>query len=141
MADGIPPILSGIAREMRHLAERQKVVAQNIANSETAGYKAQDVVAPDFSSLLDVHSGPATIARPQVALTAGMSALGARPLRGSGSVIIDHDVSETKPDGNNVTLEDQLLKMGRIQSDFAAMTSLYRKQQGLLRTAIGKSGG
>jgi flagellar basal-body rod protein FlgB len=70
-----------------------------------------------------------------------MSALGARPLRGSGTVIVDHDVSETKPDGNNVTLEDQLLKMGRIQSDFAAMTSLYRKQQGLLRTAIGKSGG
>jgi hypothetical protein len=42
--------------------------------------------------------------------------------------MLDKDISETKPDGNNVTLEDQLLKMGQIQADFTAMTGLYRKQ-------------
>jgi flagellar basal-body rod protein FlgB len=30
-----------------------------------------------------------------------------------------------------------LLKMGQIQADFATMTSLYRKQMGLLKSAIG----
>ncbi len=56
--------------------------------------------------------------------------------------MLDADTSETKPDGNNVTLEDQLLKMGQIQADFAAMTSLYRKSQGLMQSALGrKSGG
>ena len=56
------------------------------------------------------------------------------------SSILDTDVSETKPDGNNVTLEDQLLKMGQIQADFAAMTNIYRKQLSMLKTAIGHGG-
>jgi flagellar basal-body rod protein FlgB len=38
---------------MQHLSGRQKVIAQNIANSETAGFKAREVEAPDFSRLLD----------------------------------------------------------------------------------------
>lgn len=144
MANGTPTILTGIEREMRHLAERQRVIAQNIANSETAGYKAKDVAAPDFAELLaqqDMGGGVPKVARPQVKLSAGMAALGARGPLAGGSVILDHDVTETKPDGNNVTLEDQLLKMGQVQADFAAMTSLYRKQQGLLKTALGRGGG
>ena len=68
-----------------------------------------------------------------------LAALGARPPR-NAHVVLDRDVSETKPDGNNVTLEEQLLKMGQVQADFAAMTNLYRKQQALLKTALGKGG-
>jgi flagellar basal-body rod protein FlgB len=142
MADGVPSILTGIAREMKHLGERQRVIAQNIANSETAGYKAQEVRAPDFTALLaqqNAGGGGPHVARPRVEITAGMAALGARP--SSSSLILDHDISETKPDGNNVTLEDQLLKMGQVQADFTAMTSLYRKQQALLKTALGRGGG
>jgi flagellar basal-body rod protein FlgB len=142
MANGVPSILSGIAREMKHLSERQRVIAQNIANSETPGYKAQEVRAPDFSALLaqqNAGGGSPRVARPRVEITAGMAALGARPT--GGSIMLDHDVTETKPDGNNVTLEDQLLKMGQVQADFTAMTNLYRKQQSLLKTALGRGGG
>ena len=39
------------------------------------------------------------------------------------------------------TFEDQLLKMGQIQADFAAVTNIYRKQMGLMRLALGKNGG
>jgi len=142
MADGVPSILSSIAREMKHLSERQRVIAQNIANSETPGYKAQEVRAPDFSALLaqqNAGGGSPRVSRPRVEITAGMAALGARPT--GGSLMLDHDVTETKPDGNNVTLEDQLLKMGQVQADFTAMTNLYRKQQSLLKTALGRGGG
>ena len=83
----------------------------------------------------------ASVARPQVRLTAGMSALGARAPLSAGSVMLDASTSEIKPDGNNVTLEDQLLKMGQIQADFATMTNLYRKSQGLLQSALGRKGG
>lgn len=144
MADGTPLIMRGIEREMRHLAERQRIIAQNIANSETAGYKVKDVTPPNFADLLAQQGsggGGSSIAKPRVALTAGMAALGARPPISGGSVILDHSVTETKPDGNNVTLEDQLLNMGQVQADFAAMTSLYRKQQTLLKTALGRGGG
>ncbi|SEI78299.1 flagellar basal-body rod protein FlgB [Sphingomonas sp. OV641] len=136
-----PALIAGIGREMKHLAERQRVIAQNIANSETPGFKAREVEAPDFGALLQQTgcSSGVRIGRPTVSITGGMAALGARSPAGS-HVIMDKDVSETKPDGNNVTLEDQLLKMGQLQADFAAMTNLYRKQQGLLKAALGRSG-
>lgn len=135
-----PPLLQGLTAAMRHLGDRQRVIAENIANSETPGYKARTVEAPDFGALLDIRSGTTRIARPTVKLTSGMAALGARAPQAGSGIIAERDVSETKPDGNNVTLEDQLLHMGQVQADFTTMTSLYRKQMGLLKTAIGKGG-
>ncbi|QIG79693.1 flagellar biosynthesis protein FlgB [Stakelama tenebrarum] len=134
-----PALLTGIKNNMHYLAERQRVVAENIAHGETPGYKSRDVARPSFGALVD--GGPGTVATPQVQLTQGMRSLGAVLPAGAGNVILDTDIVETKPDGNNVTVEDQLMKMGEIQADFTAMASLYRKQLGLLRSAIGKSGG
>lgn len=138
-----PPLLNGIAQQMKHLSQRQRVIAENIANGETPGFKAREVEAPDFSALLAAQNGAAgtpRVARPRIQITSGMAALGAQPLQAGSAVIADKDVSETKPDGNNVTLEEQLLKMGQVQADFAAMTNLYRKQMALLKTAIGRGG-
>lgn len=134
-----PRLIQGITAAMRHLSDRQRVVAENIANSETPGYKARTIAAPDFGAMLNVSSGASQVARPTVAITSAMAALGARPPR-AGNVVLDSAISETKPDGNNVTLEDQLLQMGQMQADFAALTNLYRKQMSLLKTAIGKEG-
>ena len=132
-----PPLLAGIGQAMKNLSERQRVIAQNIANSETPRFKARDVNPPNFSSLLSEAGDGPSVVRPRIVLTSGMSALGARqPM--AGNIVLDSDTSETKPNGNNVALEDQLLKMGQIQADFATMTSLYRKQLGLLKTAIGR---
>lgn len=132
-------LIAGAVRQMKHLADRQRVVAQNIANSETPGFKARDLAEPDFSALLNAGTA-GQVAAPRVAPTAAMVALGARPAM-AGGLVADPDTFETKADGNNVTLEDQLLKMGQIQADFAAVTNIYRKQQALLQTALGKHGG
>lgn len=136
-------MMTGLADDlvsaMRHLSARQRVIADNLANSETPGFKAREIDAPDFGALVEAGGAP-HIARPKVGATALMTRLGAR----SGSaerVIADQDISETKPDGNNVTIEDQLLKLGEIQADFATLTSLYRKQQLLLKIALGRTGG
>lgn len=131
-----PSILTGIRDRMQNLSERQRVVAQNLANSETPGYKAREVSEPNFASLV---GGSGMIATPRVELTSRMKSLGAIQPVGAG-VILDKDITETKPDGNNVTLEDQLLKMGEIQADFTAMTGLYRKQMSMLKTAVGSRG-
>jgi flagellar basal-body rod protein FlgB len=131
-----PPILAGIRERMQNLSERQRVVATNIANSETPGYKAREVSEPNFASLV---GGSGMIAAPRVQLTDRMKGLGAIQPIGTG-LILDKDITETKPDGNNVTLEDQLLKMGEIQADFTAMTGLYRKQVSMLKTAVGGRG-
>ncbi|HVJ03475.1 MAG TPA: flagellar basal body protein, partial [Sphingomonas sp.] len=58
-----PPILAGISQRMHNLADRQRVVAQNIANSETPGYKAREVSEPDFAALV---GGSGMVAKPRV---------------------------------------------------------------------------
>ena len=132
-----PAILTGIRERMQNLSERQRVVSQNIANSETPGYKAREVSSPSFAYLV---GGSGVVEKPKVELTQRMRGLGAIQRAGS-NLVFDKDITETKPDGNNVTLEDQLLKMGEVQADFTAMTSLYRKQISLLKTAIGRNNG
>lgn len=134
-----PPLLNAVRAQMQHLAERQRVLAQNIANSETPGYKARDVEGQSFASLVEGVGGTPGVARPQVKITSGMAALGARQPIGASSLVFDKNITETKPDGNNVTLEDQLLKLGNTQADFTALTGIYRKQLGLLKIAAGKN--
>jgi flagellar basal-body rod protein FlgB len=140
MGNGMPTLVGGLTEAMRHLSDRQRLIAGNIANSETPGFRAQEMDAPDFGALVDTTARRPGVSRPSVTVSAGMQALGAsapRPARQHE----DRNVSEVKPDGNTVTLEDQLLKMGQVQSDFAAMTAIYRKSLALMKTAAGRGGG
>ena len=135
-----PALIAGIGEAMRHLSDRQRVVAQNIANSDTPGFKAREMDAPDFSGLVAAtggRPGARRVVRPQVQITEGMAALGATQ-PADQRITLDQNITETKPNGNNVTLEEQLLKMGQIQADFNALTNLYRKQMSLMKTAIGR---
>ena len=42
------------------------------------------------------------------------------------------------PDGNSVSLEDQMMKVTQNQMDYQMATSLYARSLGLLKTALGK---
>ena len=46
---------------------------------------------------------------------------------------------QTRPAGNAVSLEDEMLKVSANQMDYAAVTSLYSKSLHLLKVAIGKA--
>jgi flagellar basal-body rod protein FlgB len=143
MSGSTPPVMQGVVQAMRHLSDRQRVISENIANADTPGYRARELEPDNFSSLVAATGGGKVaphVGRPKVQLTTGMVALGASAQR-DPRVILDRDITETKPDGNNVTLEDQLLRMGQTQADFTALSGLYRKQMGLLRSAIGRGGG
>lgn len=139
MTQSTPALLRGIGVAMRHISDRQQVIAQNIANGDTPGYKAREVQAPSFAGLVNT-GGPQRVARPAVVISSGMKALGASQST-SGAIVLDKEVTETKPDGNNVTLEEQVLKLGSVQSEFTALTNLYRKQMQLLKVAVGRGGG
>lgn len=132
-------LLDAIAANLRHLGDRQKVIAGNIANADTPGFKARTLAEPDFARLLD-GSGPGSVRGPAVQATEAMVRLG-HERRSGARPTLDRSVSETKPDGNNVTLEQQLLAMGQVQADYAILSSLYRKQLGLIRSALGGRSG
>lgn len=125
-------LIDALVLRMRDLQERQGVISQNIANADTPGYRTRDLRSPDFADLLDVET-KGGIRKPHIELSSSMRAVGR-----SHVTTVPGDASEEKPNGNNVSLEDQVLTMGQIQSDYQAATSLYRKSMGLLKIAIGR---
>jgi flagellar basal-body rod protein FlgB len=95
---------------------RQSTVAQNIANANTPGYKAIDV-EPFEAALANTQLQMARTRAAHIA-PAG-SAAGEPGTREEASWQIVHS-------GNNVSLEQQLLKASEISGSFALNTSTVK---------------
>lgn len=127
------PILSALRTKMQWHQERQRVLAENVANADTPGFRPRDLAAPKVETTSMARPmGGLTMARTDPAhLTAGGGAVGAfGPGRKGGY--------ETLPAGNAVNLEDEMMKVASNQMDYQAATMLYSRSLGLLKTAIGK---
>lgn len=122
---------------MDYVAQRQKVLAQNIANADTPGYRAQDVRQPDFKAL-----AREAIERP-VAQAVTQPGHVRAPVAETGPFREFHDryTSETSIDGNPVVLEEQVEKMAKGRSQYTMATTLMKKNLQLLKVALGRSGG
>lgn len=128
------PVLSALRTKMQWHEERQRVLSENVANSDTPNYKARDLVAPKFDATgaLDGTTSSLPMMR-----TAGVSIT----TTGEGGGSFERDrkaVFETTPAGTGVNLEEEMMKVSSNQMDYAAATSLYSKSLHLLKTAIGK---
>ncbi|MGB3721604.1 MAG: flagellar biosynthesis protein FlgB [Pacificimonas sp.] len=119
-------LMTAMTERMRWLGARQGAVAQNIASADLPGYRARDIHAPDFSRMVG--------SAPEVKVSARMRALGST----SAKTADPRGTGEIKPNGNDVSLETELLTMAEIQMDYAAMTNLYRKQMGMFKIALGR---
>lgn len=129
------PILSALRTKMQWHQERQRVLAENISNANTPNFKPNDLVEAKFDSA-GSSVGGSTGALPLIRTSAshiGVSG-GGQSFRGDGG----KSAFQTRPAGNAVNLEDQMLKVSANQMDYAAATSLYSRSLGLLKTAIGK---
>ncbi|WP_026792406.1 flagellar basal body rod protein FlgB [Pleomorphomonas oryzae] len=129
------PVLQALKGKLRFHETRQKVLAENVANAETPGYTARDIKAPDFFRVAvdgDADAGVSTV------LTNPMHIAG--PAIGNGTPFRPEKVGgyDVTPDGNAVSLEDQMMKVTSNQMDFQTVTSLYQRSLGLLKTAVGK---
>jgi flagellar basal-body rod protein FlgB len=129
------PILSALRTKMQWHQERQRVLAENVSNANTPNFKPTDLVEPKFDGKgADVSGAMGTLG--MMRTSAGhIGAIGGGPsFKGDGG----RSGFLTKPAGNAVNLEDQMLKVSANQMDYAAATSLYTRSLGLLKTAIGK---
>ncbi len=129
------PILSALRTKMQWHQERQRVLAENVSNANTPNFKPTDLVEPKFDKQgTNVGGGIGSLGMMRTSAT-HISAVGGAPsFRGDGG----RSGFLTKPAGNAVNLEDQMLKVSANQMDYAAATSLYTRSLGLLKTAIGK---
>ncbi|WP_125256315.1 flagellar basal body rod protein FlgB [Brevundimonas fluminis] len=122
------PLLNQIKGRLTWLDERQRVIAQNVANADTPGYMARDLRQPtDFASALR-NSGGVQMTR----TSASHMAPANPPAR---FAVQDSPDSETTLDGNAVVVEEQMLKMAESRMAYDAAISLYQKSMSLLRMA------
>lgn len=104
------------SRRAEWLQQRQAVVAENVANADTPGYKAKDVSG--FAEIFD---------RTALAMS------GSSPAHLLASAGRDFGVDEarqtpwdTTHSGNSVSLEQEMLKGGEIARDYALGTSVAK---------------
>ena len=111
-------------------AQRQTVLAANIANANTPGFQARDV-----TSFAQVLSGTGTMAPAQT-----------QPGHMSGTVSTDVASLTRQPpkvralDGNSVALDEQLTKVADTETTVSLVTTIWKKYVGMFDTALGRSG-
>lgn len=121
--------------KMSYLAERQKVISQNVANADTPGYMSQDLRKVDFSSLVSNISKNKMHVTMAESNAAHMAAPDQSP---NPKMAKSKSPYEVKPDGNSVVLEEQMVKSSDIQMNYALMLNLYRDAADMIKTSIGK---
>ena len=110
----------------QYLSERQKVLATNIANSNTPNYLPQDVERPNFSNeLAKVKVNMAVTNDKHIAAT---------PSQGNGR----YNIYTPKPttvtmDGNGVVIEDQINEVSKTKGEHDRVLTIYNKYKDLLR--------
>lgn len=115
-------------RRLAWAAGRQQVLAQNVANANTPGYLARDV-APFSAALAQAAGPPLSRTAPAHIQGAALRAAAWAPRP-----------TERAPDGNAVSLEEQLTKVADTSGTQELAINLYRKYQGMVRTALGRGG-
>lgn len=122
------PLFAMLKSKMGYETQRQRVLAENVANSDTPGFAPHDLKAFTFAGALQAANGVAP-ARTNAAHMAG------RP-RPSGQLKpgVAPD-SEARLDGNQVVLEEEMLKMSDSRGAYDAAVSLYQQSMAMLRSA------
>lgn len=115
-------------RRMNWLGARQEVIAQNVANANTPGFKAQDV-----STFADVMRGSGgtmlrTTSSKHIPNLGGSAGDGIRKLD-------DETAYETSLDGNTVSLEQQTINATDTAENYRLAAQLYRKGHEMLTLA------
>lgn len=111
-----------------HAGLRQTAVSQNIANADTPGYKARDVA--DFASTYQSVEG------------APLKATRGGHMNGGDTFSATVQLAETSgtesPNGNNVSLEDEMVRGVDIKRQHDLALAIYKSSMNVLRTSLGR---
>lgn len=120
---------------MHYLAERQDVIAHNIANMDTPGYKPHDLPKLNFDRAVKG-------AMSKLKIRATSDSHITQPPRNDPDFRAEEQEKfyETTPVENSVVLEEQMAKMSENNIDYQTTIAMYRKTTAMFMTALGKGG-
>lgn len=130
-------LFKAIGAKIDYLDARQKVIAQNVANADTPGYRPSDLTPIDFGQVLKNLDGSKMTVRMDATNPLHMPAPGVVESAHSGEQKKTYEVA---PAENSVILEEQMLKATQNQVDFNLAINLYQKNLNMIRTALGRNG-
>jgi flagellar basal-body rod protein FlgB len=132
------PILAMLRTRLEWAQERQRVLAENVANADTPNFQPRDLTPLKFPAPNEVATAGipnVTLVRTEAGHLAGLG--GSDPaFRSKGEASYN-----VQPTGNAVNLEQEMMKVAANTMDYQAVTALYTRSLNLLKTALGKSGG
>ncbi len=123
----IPDVMRMAQEKARHSAARQVVIAENIAQANTPGFRARDIAA--FSD--SYRSDPTLRATRATHLDAPGSRAELRPH-------VDSDAPTFAPNGNTVSLEREMMRAAKTRQGHDLALSIYSSARTVLRTALGR---
>ncbi len=142
------PLFAMLKGKLSYESRREAVIAQNVANADTADYAPRDMKPFTFDQTLKAQGAlrmaQTSAGHMQIAPAGG--AAGPGGVTGSGAMGAggaDDQVSpdsEVRLDGNHVVLEDQMMKLTQARMDYDAAVGFYQQSLQLLKTAIKKPG-
>lgn len=106
-------IFSIASHRVHWLAARSAAVSSNIANADTPGYKARDVVAFD-----------AALASAQAARSTSSDPFSQANSPSATFASVKRPSAAPKQSGNTVSLETELLQLGEVRSQHAYVTGI-----------------
>lgn len=119
-----------MARQLaEYAAARQSAVARNVAHADTPGYKQQDL--PSFSATYrQAETGNGLRMTRPGHLGLATAATMPQPRQVEGGTVA--------PNGNSVSLEDEILKSAQIRQQHDMALSVYRTGLGIIRASLGR---
>lgn len=119
-----------VAAQKMHWEEaRQKVLAENIANIDTAGYRPQDLAPLDFKTLLGSSSSKVSLAPAGSGSSVGGSSGNVQTKKQKFAI-------QTLPAGTGLSLDEQLIKMNQNYTDHRMTTTIYQKNIEMLKLVL-----
>jgi len=112
-----------------HAGQRQGVIAQNLANSDTPGYRARDI-KPFAQLVASNSSGAGMRASRSMHLNAATG--------GSAGWPIYTPKAPADPNKNTVSLEQEMLKSVEVKRQHDQALAIYKSSLNILRASIGR---
>ena len=128
------PLFSMLKSRLGYVSERQRLIAQNVANADTPGYAPLDLKPFKVPAAVTGKAQPAPV---QPERTSAWHMIGPKDAQSGQDVWKAEDGvdSEVTLDGNKVVLEDQMAKMTEARMDYEAAIGFYQKSMDMLRLA------
>ncbi len=111
-----PYVFKLAAQRSDWLSTRQTLIAGNVANANTPGYRATDL--QPFASVLDATQVSMTTTNPMHMAPTDQELTAAH--------VVETEPSDETMSGNTVRLENEMIKLGDVNRDYTMGTNLKR---------------